>query len=610
VNSFICSKLIVCLVRMSSKESVDRLDFADTTELIEDVLAKRSWLTKENSNTRVSPSLIDLHVASQAKKRYALEKLYSKNVAQNHIDGHIHIHDLHSPFSPYCTGHDGRVFLLDGLRFPDVRSNPAKRFEAAVYHTMAFMFHAQQFFAGAQAVDIFNWLLAPHLHYDDLSLEQTEQVLQGFCFQMNESNRIGSQSAFTNIGMRVKCPPYLKKEPAVWAGKRLDETYEDFEEEARAIYQATMNVMGEGDADGAPFTFPLVTTAITKDLDWDDPLWNATMKAAVQTGAPYFLNLAADYLDENFVQAMCCRLLVAHAGGIWTAGGMGTGSNKIITLNLPRIALETKNESGFFELLDEKLEIARLGLLESNKIIKKSLDVWGLLPWLKLKTKGGMPYYDFKNRRLTFGMVGLNECLYNLTGETLAAQTELGINIIKHMLDRIDEFSKNDGIAYTFEQTPAESTAHRFAMLDKSRFPKKAYVQGSDDIAYYTNSTHVPYHSDIPLTNKIKIEAEFHPYFTGGAICHIWMGESRPDPGGLKEFIRNISNTKLAYFTFSPDFSVCENGHVSRGKNKQCPTCNGKIIDYISRVTGYYGRTSHWNPGKQEEYENRKRYAV
>ena len=113
-------------------------------------------------------------------------------------------------------------------------------------------------------------------------------------------------------------------------------------------------------------------------------------------------------------------------------------------------------------------------------------------------------------------MVGLNECLYNLTGETLAAQTELGINIIKHMLDRIDEFSKNDGIAYTFEQTPAESTAHRFAMLDKSRFPKKAYVQGSDDIAYYTNSTHVPYHSDIPLTDKIKIEAEFHPYFTGG----------------------------------------------------------------------------------------------
>jgi len=603
-------KINTCLVGMPSKRSVDRLDFVGTTELVEDVLARRSWLTKENSNTRVSPSLIDLHVASQAKKRFALEKLYSKKVAQNHTDGYIHIHDLHSPFSPYCTGHDGRVFLLDGLRFPDVRSNPAKKFEAAVYHTMAFMFHAQQFFAGAQAVDVFNWLLAPHLHYDDLTPEQTEQILQGFCFQMNESNRIGSQSAFTNIGMRVRCPPYLKDEPAVWAGKRMNETYDDFEEEARIIYQAMMKVMGGGDADGAPFTFPLVTTAITKDLDWKDPLWNATMEATSNTGAPYFLNLAADYLDEGFVQAMCCRLLVAHAGGIWTAGGMGTGSNKIITLNLPRIALESKDESEFFKLLDEKLDIARLGLLESNKIIKKSLDEWDLLPWLKLKTGDGMPYYDFKSRRLTFGMVGLNECLYNLTGEGLTTQTKLGINVIKHMLNGIDEFSKKDGVVYTFEQTPAESTAHRFAMLDKSRFSKRAYVQGSNNGAYYTNSTHVPYHSDISLIDKINIEAEFHPYFTGGAICHIWMGESRPDPSGLNEFIRNLSNTKLAYFTFSPDFSVCENGHVSRGKNKRCPTCKGKIIDYISRVTGYYGRTSHWNPGKQEEYEKRKRYTV
>ncbi len=101
---------------------------------------------------------------------------------------------------------------------------------------------------------------------DHLDYEQVKQILQGFIFQMNQSNRIGSQSAFTNLGLRVRCPPYLECEKAIWAGHRLKDTYADFEDEARMIYHIIMEVLSEGDADGAPFTFPLVTTAITSDL--------------------------------------------------------------------------------------------------------------------------------------------------------------------------------------------------------------------------------------------------------------------------------------------------------------------------------------------------------
>jgi len=159
------------------KHSVDRLDFPDPVELVDDFLLTQTWLLKENSNPRPSPSVIDLHIASQIKKRYALDKLYSPDVARAHLEGRIHIHDLHSPFKPYCNGIDGRIFLMDGLRFPDSRSNPAKRFDAAVYHPMSFMMHSQQFFAGAQAVDMFNWLLAPHLHYDTLDEDRVRQIV-------------------------------------------------------------------------------------------------------------------------------------------------------------------------------------------------------------------------------------------------------------------------------------------------------------------------------------------------------------------------------------------------------------------------------------------------
>lgn len=598
------------MTNMSSGGIVDRLDFKEPMELIDDVLFKKSWLLTENSNTRASPSVIDLHIASQIKKQYALEKLYSRNVAAAHLAGLIHIHDLHSPFMPYCNGIDGRIILMDGLKFPDTRSLPAKRLDSALFHVMSFMMHSQQFFSGAQAVDMLNWLLAPHLHYERMDESAVYQAVQGFMFQMNQSNRIGAQSAFTNIGLRLKCPPALRDERVVYGGKTLDATYSEFEDEARQIYSAFMRVSTDGDSTGAPFTFPLITTAITRDHDFNDPLWMETMQATSATGAPYFLNLAAPYLEDDTVHAMCCRLLSRHSGGIWTAGGMGNGSNKVVTINLPGVALRSVNEDEFIAQLDTAIAVARQALLEGQDIIRRSLHEWKLLPWLLNKTDDGMPYFDFEKRHLTFGVVGLNECLLNLTGEGIDKKTETGIKIIAHLLKRIEEFSREDGIEYTLEQTPAESTAYRLAMLDRKNFGEKAKVQGTEGSYYYTNSTHLPYHASMSLIDRINIEAEFHPYFTGGTICHIWMGESYPDPAGLNEFVRKLSGTKLAYFCFSPDFSICDKGHTSRGINEVCPLCSSPVNDHISRVTGYYGHVNQWNPGKKAEYAQRHRYRM
>jgi ribonucleoside-triphosphate reductase len=560
---------------------------------------------------------LGLHKKIEVKKVEEIEK-YGNSVYDLQIESpHTFYTGLGGILVHNCNGIDARVFLLDGLRFPHCRSAPAKHFSSAVYQSMAFLFYSQLFFSGAQAYDYYNWFLAPYLHYDKIDYEEIKQTLQGFVFQLNQSNRTGAQSAFTNIGMRIQCPSYLKEiegEPVhvIYAGRKQKETYEEFEDEARTIYKALMEVMGEGDGSGAPFTFPLITTAITKDFDWNDELVDVTMETASRTGAPYFFNLAADYLDEKYVHAMCCRLLVEHSGGIWMAGGLGTGSNKVVTLNLPHIALISKNESEFFSDLDKALEVARKALLESNAIIKKSLDEWDILPFLKQKTENGAPYYNFEERRLTFGMIGMNECLLNLIDKPLVSEEglELGLKIIAHMAAKADKFSKEDNVVYTLEQTPAESATFKLATKDRQKFGKKAHVQGVGEKIYYTNSTHVPYNADVSLTKKIKTEAEFHPFFTGGTICHIWMGESRPYVSGLKAFVKNLSKTKLAYFAFSPDFSICRNDHFSRGKLQVCPRCEAEIVDHINRIVGYFTRTSNWNPGKHQEYEERRRFSL
>ena len=471
-------------------------------------------------------------------------------------------------------------------------------------------------------MDYYNWFLAPYVHYDKLTYPEVRQIIQGFVHQLNQTNRTGAQSAFTNIGLRINCPSYLKevcgregKEsvPVIHAGRKLkDLSYDDFREEAGMIYRAFMEVMIEGDGNGLPFTFPIITTAITKDWKWQSELVDITVQAAASMGSPYFLNLTTDYLNEKYVQAMCCRLLVEHSGGVWQAGGMGTGSNKVVTINLPRVALEARNENEFFSVLDKKLEIARKALLESNEIIRKSLYKWNLLPFLRLKTSDGLPYYNFKERKLTFGVIGMDDCLHNLLGTGITSKDGLSFaeKTIRYIAGRIAEFSQRDGIAYTLEQTPAESATYKLALKDKEKFGKKAHTQGRGRKVYYANSTHVPYRQSISLIEKIETEARFHPYFNGGVICHVFMGESRPELSSMKRLIQKMSRTQLAYFTFSPDFSICKNNHVIRGKTEKCPKCGEMIIDHVNRVVGFFTRTSRWNPGKQKEYQERKRFLI
>ncbi len=588
----------------------------NTEKIIKNVLERKTFDVRESSNTQILPGIINLMVCSKANKDYALKHLYSKEISKHHKEGRIYIHTLHSAFKPYCNGIDTRIFLIDGLRFPHCKSKPSKHFSSAVYQSMAFLFYSQLFFAGAQAMDYYNWFLAPYVYYDKLKYKEVKQIIQGFVYQLNQANRVGAQSAFTNIGLRIKCPTAIKNEKIIFNGRFRNEKYAQFEKEARMIYKAFMEVLAEGDGSSAPFTFPLITTAITKKTDWKDDLIKETLRTASLKGSPYFLNLTTDYLDEGLVQAMCCRLLVEHSGGVWMAGGFGTGSNKVVTINLPHLSLISKNENDFFEKLSEELLIAKKALIQSNEIVKKSLNKWNLLPFLKLKTlkkhEGSeLKYYDFKTRKLTIGCVGLNECLLNLIGKNIISEEgkKLGFKIIKKMRDACDKFSKETGTQFTLEQTPAESSSHYLATIDKNKF-KNSHAQGTKNHYYYTNSTHIPYNKNIDLFEKVKIEAEYHPLFNGGTIFHVWMGESKPEIESMKKLVKRLSNTKLAYFTFSPDFSICSNNHVSRGKLRVCPICGTKIKDYMNRVVGFFTKTSSWNQGKKKEYQDRHRYKI
>ena len=49
---------------------------------------------KENSNTSHNPESINLSIAEMVLKEYALTKVFSRDVADAHLKGDIHLHDL------------------------------------------------------------------------------------------------------------------------------------------------------------------------------------------------------------------------------------------------------------------------------------------------------------------------------------------------------------------------------------------------------------------------------------------------------------------------------------------------------------------------------------
>jgi ribonucleoside-triphosphate reductase len=97
-----------------------------------------------------------------------------------------------------------------------------------------------------------------------------------------------------------------------------------------------------------------------------------------------------------------------------------------------------------------------------------------------------------------------------------------------------------------------------------------------------------------------------------GAISHVWMGEHRPDPGALASFVRKAyESSENAQIAFSPEFTICNKcGKMERGLLDSCPACGSMDVDGITRITGYFTRTSSWNAGKRAELRDRSRTAV
>lgn len=84
------------------------------TDIIGTYLDKSDWRVRENSNSGYCYASLMNHVAGTIIANYCLENVYSHDVANAHIEGDIHLHDLSAGVVGYCFTGETKVRCLDG----------------------------------------------------------------------------------------------------------------------------------------------------------------------------------------------------------------------------------------------------------------------------------------------------------------------------------------------------------------------------------------------------------------------------------------------------------------------------------------------------------------
>lgn len=495
--------------------------------MVDQYLEELDWEVNENSNMAYSLQGLNNYVTSSVIKKYWLSKIYPPEIRKANQNGDFHIHDL-QVLGPYCVGWDLYDLLLQGFGgvFGKVESSSPKHFSVALGQIVNFFYTLQGETAGAVALSNFDTLLAPFIHYDQLSYPEVKQEMQEFLFNCNVPTRVGFQTPFTNITLDLKIPKFYKTQPVIIGGKVQDEVYGEFQDQMDMINRAFAELMMEGDAKGRPFTFPIPTYNITRDFDWENSGYESIWKMTAKYGIPYFANFVNSEMSPDDVRSMCCRLrldnrqLYTRGGGLFGSNPL-TGSIGVTTINLPRIGYLSKTKKEFFDRLENIIDLAR----ESLEVKRKTLEQFtekGLYPYSKHYLKGikKMRGHYWANHFSTIGIVGMNEALLNFkqiqTNLGTKAGQEFAEKILNFMREKMVKYQAEDGGLYNLEATPAEGTSYRLAKIDKKKYPD--IITLGIEKPYYTNSSQIPVNLTDDLFEALEWQDNLQTKYTGGCI--------------------------------------------------------------------------------------------
>lgn len=566
---------------------------------------------KDNANVSYSPEMVAKYAYDSIAKEYALYNM-PEDCAQAHIDCYYHIHDLeYYNTRPNCFIYDIRFFARNGLNI-DGRglmgslAGPAKSLDVLLSQLRNVFMSGSVVLSGGQAYGFWNVFLAPYAK--GLSYKQIKQEVQSFIFELNQSLVAKGQCIFTSINVEFKIPDFLKDAPAIGPEGIAVGTYKDYESESQLLLQALIEVLNEGDYHNRPHRFPN-TIFMIRDGVLDE--YKGNVKAVHELVAKYptiyFGNCLSHTGNKNRSYMGCRTQARDDWTGDWEYDTLNFGNFMYNTLNLPLMAKESDSKEDFIKTVEYYCDLTKKSLLHRKSCIENILYDKHMSDFLLQKDKETQePLYDLTKNSFSIGYCGLYECKKELEKSNIDIDE---LDIIKIIYNKCQSFKKETGLRFSLFATPAESTAGRFAKNNKEKY-SDAIVQGGKDGYYLTNSHHIPVNSDASLIEHIKQSSKFDKYAGAGSICHLWLGESYPNPESLWKLNKKISQTNTAFWAYSTVFTVCNDCIYTINDNiSVCPKCKSNNVTNFDRITGYYLPVNGFCDSKKQEFKDRYRHG-
>ena len=539
------------------------------------------------------------------------KKLFGKEVAEGLCRAQFfkdfYINDFHKfATTPYCFNFSCLDVVFSGLPFVNkIRSLPPKHLNSFVNQMIQFVTYASNSVAGA--VGLADFLICLSYFYDReiivgaITDVEVKQQLQSFIFSVNQPFRGGHQSAFTNVSLFDD--NFLQK---MCSEYKFPDGTSPNPETVKKLQVMYMDVMNET-LDNTPCTFPVTTAcfSVNEKREINDEEF---LKLVCEKNLKYgWMNF---YAGSTSTLSSCCRLRSEadhEYFNTFGAGGTKIGSLSVTTINLPRIAYESKHEAF---LLNQNAETIFLNRLE--KMVGKCAEVNAIKRHV-IKTRiknGNLPLYtlgfmDLKKQYSTCGLNGINEAVEILGYDIL---TEEGQGLVQKILETVNTVNKVQekrfGYPHNCEQTPSENSAIKLAQADK--------IMGYNNKYEFYSNQFIPLTVQTDLLNRILLQGKFDHLMTGGAIMHLNVAERISNVDDLMNLIKASVKQGVIYQAVNYVINVCEEGHVSVGRDTEvCPVCGKPITDKLTRVVGFLTNTKNWHMKRREhDFPERKFYDL
>lgn len=580
-------------------------------------------VSKDNANVLPSPSARMLQIGEAASNWYNLAHM-PKHIAQAHIKGWIHIHDLgFYEKTINCLQIDLGRLLAEGFDAGRGYIRPPKRIASAAALSAIIIQSNQNDMFGGQSYPYFDTYLAPYVPKDyakalsmcdqaeteghaNLFIGRVEQIrdevyqaMESLVYNLNSlMSRAGAQAPFSSLNFGTDTTP-----------------------SGRLITEMLLKAYDAGLGRGETPLFPNLVFRVKSDINQQPGTPNYDLYQLALRVAGRQMNPTFSFMDSSFNKAygdkvayMGCRTrVVANVNG--DAQVEGRGNIGFVTMNLPRCAIEAKGSvDKFYKNLDKLLQICEEQLMHryetACRLRAKDLPfLMGQKLYMdsdKLKPEESIRE-AIKHGTLSIGFIGLAETLMLLLGTHHGDSEDaykVGYEIIEYIKDRVNDMATKHQLNFTTLATPAEGLSGRFIKLDREKY---GAIQGITDKGFYTNSFHIPVDYKIGMFKKLELEGSFHKLCNAGHISYVELKESPYTNGVAMEQLINFAGEQdMGYVGVNFPIDYCATcGTRGLLHNDECPKCGSTDIKRIRRITGYLSLEENFGAGKAAELKAR-----